>query len=469
MQPDFHRVLKLKTAVCSLALFLCAFVQVDAQILSSPAVPDKVTPLETPSEIAIAKEKALINRIYEPELLLRVEPAQSKIVKTNFAVSRTAISHPDIVDLQVFGANEIEIIGKQQGETTLTFWFDIPGQGQQVLRYYVIVDDARQEQRKKEARFRELQSRINELFPNSQVFLFPIDDKVIVRGQARDAQEASEIMGLLGSRGQGNQRFNNQQFGGFPYGGGYGNNRFNGELNDNDQPFDQRDSNNFINMMQVPGEQQVMLKVRVAELVRDSSRSSGVDLSAMIGSVQLSHLISGGGNVSAILEDGDVRFFLRAVGTHGYGKILAEPTLATISGKPARFLAGGEFAVPTTVGVGGVGAASTTFRGFGTELNFTPTVIDKDLVRLEVSPSFSTINSDVTVGGIPGLSTRSVDTTVDLREGQWLAIAGLIQDEQGGQRTRLPYAGDLPVIGGFFSTQATSRFETELIILVSPN
>ena len=94
--------------------------------------------------------------------------------------------------------------------------------------------------------------------------------------------------------------------------------------------------------------------------------------------------------------------------------------------------------------------------------------MDKDLVRLEVSPSFSSLNSDATVGGIPGLNRRSVDTTVDLREGQWLAIAGLIQDEQGGQRTRVPYLGDLPFLGGFFSTQNTSRFETELIVLVSP-
>jgi len=163
-----------------------------------------------------------------------------------------------------------------------------------------------------------------------------------------------------------------------------------------------------------------------------------------------------------------VQFFLTAVGTHGYGKILAEPTLITISGKSARFQAGGEFAVPTTVGVGGVGGISTTFRGFGTELEFTPTVVDKDLIRLDVSPSFSTLNNDATVAGIPGLNRRSVDTTVDLREGQWLAVAGLIQDEQGGQKTRTPYLGDIPFLGGLFSTRDTSRFETELIVLVSP-
>ena len=169
-----------------------------------------------------------------------------------------------------------------------------------------------------------------------------------------------------------------------------------------------------------------------------------------------------------ILDGGDVDFVLGAIETHGYGKILAEPTLVTLSGRTAQFLAGGEFAVPTTVGIGGVGAATTTFRGFGTELSFTPTVLDKDLVRLEVSPSFSTLNTDATVGGIPGLSRRSVDTTVDLREGQWLAIAGLIQDEQGGQHSRFPFLGNLPIAGHLFSQRSTSRFETELVVLVSP-
>jgi pilus assembly protein CpaC len=101
-------------------------------------------------------------------------------------------------------------------------------------------------------------------------------------------------------------------------------------------------------------------------------------------------------------------------------------------------------------------------------LSFTPTVIDKDKVRLHVSPSFSSVNSDLTVDGIPGLDLRAVDTTVDLREGQWLAIAGLIQDEQGGTRGRLPLLGGISVIGAMFGNQSTTRDETELVILVSP-
>ena len=431
---------------------------------------------------AATKELALIREIIEPEILMKIEPTQSKIIRTNYPVVRSAISDPGILDIQTFGSNEFEIIGKGVGETSLTFWYELPNGQIDYLRYLVEVNDEGHKQKKKERRYLKLQSRINEAFPNSQVFLIPIEDKVIVRGQARDSKEALDIMQMLGQSGGGGGR--GGRSGGFGpivnngYGGGGNQNSNRGGFGGNSngqygsqgtEDYEEISPRNFINLLRVPGEQQVMLKVRIAELVRNSNRSVGTNFSALFDNGSFSHLLGGGGgNISAILSDGDVQFFLTAVGTHGYGKILAEPTLVTISGKSARFQAGGEFAVPTTVGVGGVGGIATTFRGFGTELSFTPTVVDKDLVRLEVSPSFSTLNNDATVAGIPGLNRRSVDTTVDLREGQWLAVAGLIQDEQGGQKTRLPYVGDLPFVGGLFSQRDTSRFETELIVLVSP-
>jgi len=459
----------------------------------------------------------LTMEILEPELLLRLEPLQSKIIRTNYPILRTAISDPRVFDIQPFESSEMEIVGKQVGEATLTFWYNVPGKGTQVLRYFVQVINSRQEERMREARYKETQSRLNELFPNSQILLIPIEDKLVVRGQVRDSREAQQIIQILGQGFLQNQGgFNNGGGGGFGGGRGFGGGGFGagGVFGGNAFGFGQGgfygnqnwgnngggwggnrgygsstipgaqdlagtdddigtgigiNPRNIINQLRVAGEQQVMLKVRVAELVRTAGRGAGVDLSASLDNLQLSHLISGGGgNISAILEDPDVSFFLQAITAHSYGKILAEPTLITISGRAANFHAGGEFAVPTTVGIGGVGAASTTFRGFGTQLNFTPTIVDKDLIRLQVSPSFSSINNDASVGGIPGLSRRSVDTTVDLREGQWLAIAGMIQDEQGGQRTRTPFLGDLPVIGNLFGSQNTTRTETELIVLVSP-
>jgi len=506
IKPQLNRLVTI--AFCTAVTALLTSQAILAQSLSGAPPTDRLTHLVNPPESIVSKEKNLIREIIEPELLLRLYPTQSRIVVTNYNISTTAISDPSIVDVQVFDANQIEIIGKAEGEATLTFWYNEPGKGKRSLRYLVQVRKEEKGKQAREDRIREFQARVNELFPNSQIMLFPVEDKLIVRGQVRDAEEAQRILQLLGFSGNQLGRGNRNHGGfrrGLEYGGGFGGGGgFSGALGGNynnyggggyggrsyfpsgDPDADSRvfeepniaqmglqrglgiSPQNIINQLKITGEQQVMLKVRVAELVRASRRSAGADIRAMFDQFELSHLISGGGNATAILSDPDVSFFLKAIANHSYGKILAEPTLVTISGKPARFLAGGQFAVPTTVGVGGVGAASTTFHGFGTQLSFTPTIRDKDLIRLEVSPSFSTINNDAAVGGIPGLSQRSVDTTVDLREGQWLAIAGLIQDEQGGQRTRLPFLGDLPFVGNLFGSHDTTRSETELIVLVSP-
>ena len=160
---------------------------------------------------------------------------------------------------------------------------------------------------------------------------------------------------------------------------------------------------------------------------------------------------------------------LQALVTNGNAKILAEPNLVTLSGTSATFLSGGSFPVPTVVGVGGAQAATTTFKNFGTELQFTPTIIDQDRIRLQVNPSVSAVDGDLTnAQGTPGTSTRSASTTVDLREGQVLAIAGLIQDQQSGTKRALPYLGEVPGLNLFTASRGVSRDEVELVILVSP-
>ena len=194
------------------------------------------------------------------------------------------------------------------------------------------------------------------------------------------------------------------------------------------------------------------------------------DVDLNINEFFLASALGGGGNAifSGTFSDGSFNLILRAMMNNGSAKILAEPNLVTLSGQPATFLSGGEFAVPTVVGVGGAQAATTSFKGFGTSIAFTPTVVDKDRIRLQVSPTFSTLNRDNAVNGIFGLDTRGVTTTVDMREGQVLAIAGLLQEQQNGTIRRIPFLGDIPGLGVLFSDKSMSRDETELIVLVSP-
>lgn len=442
-------------AAAMAGVFSLAPAVAQAQIAAELPGPRDEQLIEKPNESVLMKESNLIQEVLEPELIFRVEPTRSKILKTKLPMTRVAITSPDIVEINEFSTTEVEVIGLKAGETTMTIWFAAPDGTSTVLRYLVKVAANSEEQRRAEIEYGKLEARLNELFPNSIVQLIPVADKLIVRGQARDAQEAAQIIAVLGGQSV-------DQVGNLSMGANLGTAAVLPGAED-------LRTTSIIDLLQVPGEQQVMLKVRIAELQRTAARNLGFDFSVSGTNYDVSHIIgAGAGNLTAILDGGDVELFLQATSSNGMAKILAEPTLVTISGKSANFIAGGEFAVPTAVGVGGIGAVSTTFRGFGTQLAFTPTVLDKDKIRLQVAPSFSSINNDNSVDGIPGLDIRGVTTTVDLREGQWLAVAGLIQDEQAGSRVRLPGIGDIPLIGAAFGRQTTTREETELVVLVSP-
>ena len=407
----------------------------------------------------------LIHSITEAEAELKIPMRRSKLIRMNTDIIRAAVADPGLIEFVAFGTKEIELIGVSTGRTTVTLWVGDPAEPE-VLSFLVNVEYDRGVDAERRSEYHELEISINEMFPNSKVRLFPVADKLIVKGQARDAEEASQIISVLRAGGQG--------------GGGLGlygvsGGAFDDVVNAGQAALPFPDASNIppasvINMLIVPGEQQVMLKVRIAELSRSSARTLSANINVEIGDFLASSTMGGPGNlfVSGTFGADSFNATLKALESHGVAKILAQPNLMTLSGRPATFIAGGEFAVPTVVGVGGAQAATTSFHGFGTQLSFTPTVLDKDRIRLQVNPSFSVLNQENSVNGIPGLNTRAASTTVDLREGQVLAIAGLIESSQNGSRVRVPFLGNLPLIGIPFSNKTVARSETELVILVSP-
>ena len=188
-----------------------------AQLLSKRTSPQDVEEWESPSRAIANKESSLIEEVLEPELILRVDPTRSKIVRTKYPIGRIAIGNSGIVDVNEFDPQEIEVIGKQFGETTMTLWFPMADGSTRVLRYRLRIENDDVSALDQNLGIPELQDKINELFPNSQVFLFPIEDKLIVRGQARDAKEAQGILQLLGEQfaGGGNRGFGQgNRFGG---------------------------------------------------------------------------------------------------------------------------------------------------------------------------------------------------------------------------------------------------------------
>lgn len=425
-----------------------------AQVTPFSPMPQGATPRE-PISVWQAQEDALIAGMVDTGKVMQIDPRFSKLLKTKRPVTRVSVTNPDVLEIVQFGPTEFELIGGRTGTTTLTFWIDCNEEECEILRYLVQVSPNEAVDERREVEYAVLERKLNEFFPNSRIQLIPIADKLILRGQARDAEEATRILSIV--RGDSSDT-----------GGGPGARVNQGAATSPFPGTSDLPPSNVINMLQVPGEMQVLLKVRVAELSRTALRKMGAEFNVDAGDFTFDSLLGISGTVKAVLDTNDVKFMLEALSTNSYSKILAEPNLVTLSGQPAYFLAGGEFAVPVVVGVEGAAAATSNFRSFGTQLAFTPTVLDKDRIRLHVTPSISSINGDNTVDGIPGLDTRAVTTTVDLRAGQWLAIAGLLQDQQAGSKSRVPFIGDVPVLNSFFGKKEVRREETELIILVSP-
>jgi pilus assembly protein CpaC len=152
---------------------------------------------------------------------------------------------------------------------------------------------------------------------------------------------------------------------------------------------------------------------------------------------------------------------------------LAEPNIVALNGQTAHFLAGGQFPVPTASITTFAGLQGVNFIPYGVQLTFTPYILDRSRVRLVMSADVTTRdldNGSVYVAGtsVPNLNTRSFQTTVEMCEGQTLAVAGLIQSNMGGDADRIPCLGDLPWIGRLFSFDRVSAGEQELVVLITP-
>jgi pilus assembly protein CpaC len=435
-------------------------------LAATPAVHAQPAPTPVAPEVR-EKVNDLIEKVLESEVELKVTLRRSKILRMKDDIFRAAVADPDLIEVVAFGSREVEIIGKEAGSTTLTLWLGTEEDARLLSMLVTVTADTSVDDRRR-LQYGEFQQMINEMFPNSKIQLIPIANKLIVRGQARDEEEATQIMSVIrrdaslidpGDAGDG--------FGGL----GFGTETVaQGEAA---EPFPDATSlppATVISMLHVPGVKQVMLKVRIAELKRSALRSLGADFDFAVGDFTLASVLAGGGNILATGTFGEDFFnlTLNFLETNGTAKILAEPNVVVLSGETASFISGGEFAVPTVVGVGGAQAATTSFKAFGTQLQFSPTVLDKDRIRLTVAPTFSTLNAANSVGGIFGTDTRSVTTTVDLREGQVFAIAGLVQEQQRGDVSGIPFLGRIPGLNTILANRSITRDETELLILVTP-
>ena len=249
---------------------------------------------------------------------------------------------------------------------------------------------------------------------------------------------------------------------------------------------------------------QILLKVRIASVDRNKALTLGINLfnlglgnsiggvstgqfsppviSAGVSSASTTGIQQPGGGTATFTQEGSILAFFPGLGvgadihaleTKGVVQVLAEPNLIAADGKEASFLAGGEFPYPVVQGTSnGSAAVSIEFKEYGIRLNFIPTITPRGTIRLQVAPEVSALDytNEVVISGfqVPGITTRKVNTEVELADGQSFMIGGLLDKSLTDTFQKIPFLGDIPIIGKLFRSEDKTRNDTELIVIVTP-
>jgi pilus assembly protein CpaC len=356
----------------------------------------------------------------------------SRILTTEHKIPRLLVENQGLVRAQPIAPNQVQLSALKPGFTTLTVWDEQEGEHTIDLLVY---GDAR-----------ELENLLMTEFPEASLRVRPLPSSVVISGYVPRAEMVSRIVRMAEDY--------------YPA---------------------------VINNITIGGVQQVLLHVKLMEVSRTKLRRMGFDwanFNVDDGIVQnVAGLISEytiapgsvestlGENVAfGVVDDNNAFFgFLEALRQYNLVKVLAEPTLVTVSGRPASFSSGGEFPILVPQSLGTV---SIEYRQFGTRVDFVPIVLGNGRVRLEVRPQVSEVDPSrsVTINNttVPGLRTRWVDTGVEMQAGQTLALAGLIQTQIESENKGIPWLSDLPWFGAMFRRVQEQNNEIELLILVTP-
>jgi pilus assembly protein CpaC len=445
-----------------------------------------------PNQQTLDKYRTFVESIDDPDNTLDLVVGRPRILQLKQAPVKYQAVDPSVADIEVInksGDKAFFVLGKQPGTTVIALFFADPAAPDKfrVLNYLVRVVPDPEAKNRLERVYKALEDEINHAFPDSVVKLCLVGDKLIVSGQAKDINDATQIIRIV--RSQAPQE---------PPAAKIPVDRLDVTVAPNpfnpDQTIPQGLQNflvsggaNVINLLRVPGEQQVMLRVTVAEVNRAAMRSIGMNFNILnnnqtrvfgqlTGNLGSGNLAQGqtAANLPAVLDNGQIQLFINALRNLNFARTLAEPSLVTLSGQAATFQAGGQFPVPVVTGFTQNGLQGVSFVPFGVQLSFTPIVFDKDRIRLTINAEVSTRNTDpqqqTNINGaqISSLDSRRFTNVVELREGQTLAVAGLIQNNYGASSSRVPLFGDLPIFGRAFAFDQATSGEQEVVFLITP-
>lgn len=355
---------------------------------------------------------------------------ESSMVRLAGDAKTVFIANPDIADYQLPASKTLFLFAKKRGSTNLYVLDD-----RQRLLYSrkIIVKE----------NVKDLQRKFTQTFPDENISVRFQGEQLVLNGTTNSPQKALAVVSLAE---------------------GY-----------------VSDPKKVINHINLDMPKQVHIRLRIAEIKRNESHRLGI---------RWGTLIETGANQSTLafnrfalgalnnqvrtpnngLASKDLTGLLEALSKEGAAKLLAEPNLTALTGETASFHAGGEF--PYIVPQGGlVNNYSIQFRKYGVRLDMLPIILDRDRIRLTVKPEVSTLGNSVTVRGgidsIPSVLVRKTESTIELASGETFALAGLIQSKDVTDVNKVPFLGDIPILGALFRSQEFKREETELVILVT--
>ncbi|HSF62908.1 MAG TPA: type II and III secretion system protein family protein [Paracoccaceae bacterium] len=378
-----------------------------------------------------------------PSNALNVPMNRAVVVESDVPFAELSIANPGIADISTLSDKSIYVLGKAPGRTTLTL---LAPDGSLIsnVDVHVTPDVA------------EFKERLRQILPGENIEVRTANDGIVLSGQVSSTAKLDRALDLA--------------------------NRYAPER--------------VSNLMTVGGTQQVMLKVRFAEMQRSVSKNLSASLGVRSNSSSVGGVIGTGnftapgavnnafnngvipinpaseGAIGLGFTAGALQFavLLEALESKGVVRTLAEPNLTALSGQEAKFLAGGEYPIPVASGENSI---TIEYKPFGVEMNFTPVVVDGDVINLTINAAVSSIDTTVTLqaGGfsINAFKRRETSTTVEMRDGESFAIAGLLQDDFRNVNGQVPWLGDIPILGALFRSAEYQRAQSELVIIVTPH
>ena len=420
------------TCFCTLLFGVCVQVPLHSQVPTAPRAGTSTQ--DTANDLIVGVGKSVLVDSIRP-------------------VERIALGSSDLAEATAVSPSEVMLNGKAPGETSLIIWQ--AGGGRQFFNVKVHPSQAVANDRLDGLR-RELRTE----FPGQPIRATSEGGVIFLRGNVKDLESSDRAVQIASTAGK------------------------------------------VVNLLYVTvptADPQIMLKVRFASLDRTLSNQLGINIFSTgaantIGSVTTGQFspptLSNNGNsqsatapfnLSNLLNlfifrpDIDLGATIQALENNGVLQVLAEPNVLTANGKQGSFLAGGQFPYPVVQGVtGGTGAGAVTiqFKEFGVRLDFIPTITPRGTIHLQVAPEVSSLDfaNGVTISGftVPAINTRKVQTEVELGEGQSFAIGGLLDQRDNKTMMKIPFLGDVPVLGKFFQSVSKTKTNTELIVIVTP-